>query len=50
MDHGRPVASNHIPRVQPFMGTTVSWQPMPKAPLNMRAISPMVMPCRTGIG
>ena len=48
--HGSPVSSKYIDRRQPSIGTTSSAAPMPKCSLNSRASSPIVMPCRIGIG
>ena len=50
MTHGSPVSSKYIERRQPSSGTTSRRAPMPKASLKRRASSPIVMPCRIGIG
>src|SRR5665647_919666 len=51
MTHGRPVSSNHIVRVQPSMGMTVSLAVRAKnLSSSSRASSPAVMPNRSGIG
>ena len=46
----RPVASNQSSRRQFFIGTTSRSAPMFFSPLNSRASSPIVSPCRIGIG
>ncbi len=48
--HGRPVSSQYISRRQPPSGTTSRSAPMPNASLNSRASSPIVIPCRIGMG
>ena len=45
-----PVASSVMSRRQPSTGTTCNVAPMPNRALYMRASSPTVMPCRSGIG
>ena len=47
---GRPVASKYMSRRQPSIGITSRSAPMPNSSLNSRASSPMVIPCRIGIG
>ena len=48
--NGWPVASPYISRDQPSMSITASVALMAKCSLKNRANSPMVMPCRIGMG
>ena len=48
--HGTSVSSQNIWRDQPLIGSTVRSAPSPKTSLNRRASSPMVNPCRIGMG
>jgi hypothetical protein len=47
---GMPVASKYIERVQPSISITCSGALIAKCSLKNRASSPIVMPCRIGIG
>src|ERR1700680_2217554 len=46
----KPVSAHSISRVQPTIGTTRSLHPIAKRSLYMRASSPTVIACRSGIG
>src|SRR5699024_312855 len=48
--HDRYVSSKNICRDQPSIGTTVKSQSILNTYLNNKAISPIVKPCRFGIG
>jgi hypothetical protein len=48
--HGSLVSSKYSSRDHRGISTTSSFAPMPKCSLNSFASSPMVMPCRIGIG
>ncbi len=50
LTHTCPVESNQSPRIQPFIGTTVRLASMCLSALYSFASSPIVIPCRTGIG
>ena len=48
--HGSEVSSNHESRCQFFASITVRLAPILFSPLKSRASSPIVSPCRIGIG